>query len=57
MNKYYNLLVLILISNLFFACSFDKRSGIWNDKSKELKVEVLEENIKPIHIEEWEKQS
>ena len=48
MNKYYNLLVLILISNLFFACSFDKRSGIWNDKSKELKVEVLEENIKPI---------
>ena len=48
MNKFQNLFILYLSFFILISCSFDNRTGIWKDKSKELKMQTLGENIKPV---------
>ena len=48
MNRLYSLLTLFLISFILISCSFDNKSGVWKDKSKELKVKKIEGNTKSV---------
>ena len=57
MSKIFNLL-LIFILFFIIGCSFDNKSGIWKDRSKELKIEEVEKNIKPVFtkVEKFKKE-
>jgi len=48
MNKFYRLLILILFPIIFINCSFDNRTGIWKDLSKESAIKKKRADYKPI---------
>lgn len=48
MNKFCKLLILILFSIIFINCSFDNRTGIWKDLSKETAIKKDRAEYKPI---------
>ena len=50
MNKFYKLLILILFPVIFINCSFDSRTGIWKDLSKETAIKKDRAKYKPIFI-------
>ena len=48
MNKIKKLLLIFFVFIVLASCSFDNKTGIWKNRSEELKVETFEENTKPI---------
>jgi len=48
MNKFYKLLILILFPIIFINCSFDSRTGIWKDLSKESAIKKERAKYKPV---------
>ena len=48
MNKIKKLLLIYFVFIVLASCSFDNKTGIWKNRSEELKVETFEENTKPI---------
>ena len=48
MSKFKNLYITYFLLIFLVGCSFDNRTGLWKNRSEELKVETLEKNVKPI---------
>tara|TARA_Y100000590_G_scaffold470229_1_gene662949 strand:- start:26005 stop:27351 length:1347 start_codon:yes stop_codon:yes gene_type:complete len=48
MNKIYSLLTSFLIFFILISCSFDNKTGVWKDKSKELEMKSVGKNVKRV---------